>query len=235
MLSGRFYYIIMKLNVNDIFLLVQKLTRKNQSGSISSQDFFYMWNAEQNMYFNDLIGRWQARGNGKSGANTGLMLNETSITELSPFIIPVNLTISSGAADKPTDYEYFIALRVAQIYKCQLIRPDQIPAVSTSVIDPPSIPNNKYYAIEYEDYYSFLPNTMTAAQLDYIASPENINWGFTFDIDGRQVYNPGSSVQPKWSNSTIITITKRSLTNWGVSWHDKDFENFGRVAQQTGD
>lgn len=225
----------MKWTVDDIMILVSELTSKNQSGSISAKDLFYRWNSEQMMYFQDVVGRWQARANGKTGVNTGLMLNEISLTELAPFIIPYDLVIASGVVDKPEDYEYMIAIRVGEIYKCQLIRPDQIPAVSQSVIDPPSVPNNKYYAIEYEDYYSFLPNTITEAQLDYIASPIDIKWGFTFDGDGRQKYNPGSSVQPKWSNSTIITITKRALNNFGVAWKDQDFQNYGKTAQVTGD
>jgi len=224
----------MRWGTNDILELTKKLTRKNQSGNISATDLFYIWNSEQMMFFQDIIGRWQARANGKSGVNTGLIINEISLSELAFFIIEHDLTITSGLADKPTDFEYMIALRVSDIYKCQLIRPDQIPAVSQSVIDPPSVTNNKYYAIEYEDQYSFLPNTITDAQLDYIATPTDIKWGFTFDPDGRQIYNPGSSVQPKWSNVTIVEITKRTLNTLGVSWKDKDFIDAGRSAQLTG-
>lgn len=225
----------MRWNVDMIMNLLKDLMSANQSGKITAGKFFNMWNSEQAMFFQDIVGRWQARGNGKSGANTGLMLNEISLSELAWFTINYDLTVSGGFSDKPEDFEYFIDLRVGANYKVQLIRPDQRPAVAQSVIDPPSILSFKVYAIEYEDYYEFLPNSLTAAQLDYIASPTDIVWGYSFDADDRQVYNPGKSVQPKWQNSTIITITKRTLTNFGISWKDKDFENAGRVAQQTGD
>ncbi len=223
----------MKWSVDNIMKFTEKLTRKNQSGSISAGDLFYMWNSEQNMYWQDVVGRWQARANGKSGANTGLILNEVSLTDLAIFTIPVTLTVANGVADKPEDFEYRIALRVNG-YKCWFIRPDQIASVNGSVIDSPSVPNNQYYATEYEDYYSFLPNTITEAELDYIASPTDIVWAFTFDPEGRQIYNPGLSVQPKWSNSTVIEITKRALNNFGISWKDNDFVNAGKSAQATG-
>lgn len=224
----------MRWNVNMILELLKDLMSANQSGKITAGKFFNMWNSEQAMFFQDIVGRWQARGNGKSGRNTGLMLNEISLSELAWFTINHDLSVSGGFADKPEDFEYFIDLRVGAIYKVQLIRPDQRPAVAQSVIDPPNVLANKVYAMEFEDYYEFLPNSITAAQLDYIASPTGIKWGFSFDSEGRQIYNPGSSIQPKWSNVTIIEITKRTLTNFGVSWKDADFTNAGRIAQTTG-
>lgn len=223
----------MTWTVNDILKLVQKLTRKNQSGSISAEDLFYMWNSEQLMYFNDIIGRWEARSNGKSGQNTGLILNETILTDLAPFIIPTSLTVTDGRADKPSGFEYMLALRINE-KKVYLIRPDQVASVNDSVIDPPSVADDKYYVTEYEDYYSVLPSTVTSLSLDYIVAPEDIKWAFTFDSDNRQVYNPGLSVQPKWANTTIVTITKRTLDNFGVSWKDTDFINYGKSAQASG-
>lgn len=223
----------MRWTVDDIYKLVKFLSRKNQSGSISASDLFYLWNTEQNSYHNDIVGRWEARANGKTGLNSGLLQNEVTLTDLAPFTINTTLSITSGVSDKPIDFIYRLALRISG-KQCVTIRHDQIAAVNDSVLDAPSVTNNKYYSIEYEDYYSFLPNTVTAANLDYVASPEDIKWGYTLDAEGRQVYNPGTSVQPKWNNSTIITITKRALANLGISYKDADFLNFGRNAQNTG-
>lgn len=229
----------MAWSVNDIYELTKKLMRKNQAGSVSASDLFYMWNTEQNMYYSDIVGRWQARANGKQGANTGLIENETILTDLAPFTIPVTLTVTNGVATKPSDFIYRLALRIVvegsdngvDAFK---INHNQIANVNASVIDPPSVPNNKYYFVEYEDYYKFLPTTVTLAELDYLASCTDIKWGFTLDANNRQVYNSGTSVQPKWDTPTIIEITKRVLTNFGVSFKDQDFLNYGRTAQATG-
>lgn len=224
----------MKWTVDNIYQLYLKLARKNQAGGISASDLFYTWNAEESSYHQDIVGRWQARANGKTGLNTGLVLNETILGELAPFTIQEGLTIVSGDSDKPEDFIYRVGLRIAG-NKVDVINHGQIPSVTSSVIDAPSIVTNTYYAIEYENYYSFLPNTVTQATLDYIAAPTGIKWGFTWDADNRQVYNAGTSIQPKWNNNVIVTITKRAFVNLGVSFKDQDFTNFGRTAQQTGD
>lgn len=223
----------MSWSVNDIYELTKKLTKKNQAGGISSTDLFYHWNAEQNMYWQDIVGRWQARANGKQGANTGLIQNEIILSELADFTIPTTLTITAGQANKPDDFIYRLSCRIND-KQVTFINPDQIPAVKASVIDPPSVTNNCYYGLEYEDYYSFLPNTVTTASLDYLASCTDIKWGFTFDVNGRQVYNPGTSVQPKWKTPVIIEITKRCLATLGVAFKDGDFTQSGRKTQDTG-
>ena len=227
------------LSVNLILSELKFLLRQNQSGGISTTDFFNAWNIEQNAFHSDLLGKWQARSNGKSGANTGLIMNETIMTQLAPFIIEGSVTISSGQATKPNDFIYGLARRIEVSnveYLVTKINHGQIYYVNNDVIDPPSITDGTYYIVEYEDYYKVLPSAATGdLLLDYVAHPENVSWGFTYDSDNRKVYNAGLSVQPKWSIPTCIEITKRTLTSFGVSYKDKDFQNFGKSNTVTGD
>lgn len=226
-------------SVDNIFKLFKFLTRKNQSGSISATDFFNAWNTEQNAYFSDLLGKWQNRSNGKSGQNTGLIMNETIMTQLAPFTIEGSVTISSGEVTKPDDFIYGLARRLllnGVEYLVTKINHGQIWYVNNDVIDPPSITDHSYYIIEYEDRYNVLPSSATGdLLLDYIAQPVDVVWGYTYDANDRQVYNAGLSVQPQWQTNTIIEITKRALTNFGVSYKDKDFSNFGAKNTATGD
>lgn len=226
-------------SVDNIYKLFKFLMRQNQSGSISTTDFFNAWNTEQNAYFSDLLGKWQNRNNGKSGMNTGLIMNETIMTQLAPFTIPGTVTISSGQATKPSGFIYGLARRLSvsgNEYLVTKINHGQIWYVNNDVIDPPSVTDGTYYIVEYEDYYSILPDTATGdLLLDYIAQPENISWGFTYDAQNRPVYNAGLSVQPQWQIPTILEITKRALTSFGVSYKDKDFTNFGERNTQSGD
>ena len=225
----------MAWSVNNIYESVLFLLRKNQAGSVTAKDLFYAWNIEQNAYHSDLTGKWQAKSNGKSGANTGLILNEVILTQLSPFTMPASLTIVSGIAQKPDDFIYELALRFNG-EKVTKITHGQKSYVTKDVIDPPSVTDSKFYVTEYENYYSVLPEETTGSlQLDYIASCNDIIWGFTYDADGRHIYDPTTSVQPKWSNPTIIEITKRTLTSFGVSFKDADFERFGQRNTVTGD
>lgn len=226
-------------DVNKIYESLKFLLRSNQSGGISTTDFFNAWNIEQNAYHSDLLGKWQLRSNGKSGSNTGLIMNETIMTDLSPFVIEGSVAISSGTVTKPNDFIYGLARRLelnSIEYLVSKINHGQIYYVNNDVIDPPSVANGCYYIVEYEDYYNVLPSTATGdLKLDYVAHPTDVVWGFTYDADNRKVYNAGLSVQPKWSIPTVILITKRTLSSFGVSYKDKDFENFGAKNTVTGD
>jgi len=229
----------MALSVDYLYGFALKLIKKNQAGGLTSKEFETHWNDAQATYQDDLLGRFQARNNGKEGANTGIILDETILQKLSPFTTTDSLTISSGNVDKPSDFIYRLAFRIngEDAYK---ISQGQIATVNNSVIDTPSITNNKYYFVEYEDYYYILPHSLptasiTTAELDYITTPKNIIWGFIYDGDGRQVYNAGTSVQPQWDNNSSREITKRMLKNLGVSFKDQDFAQFGQSVQVTGE
>jgi hypothetical protein len=224
----------MALSVDDIYKFALALIKKNQAGGLKSTDFQRHWNDTSATYQDDLLGRFQAKNTGKEGANTGLIQDETIIQKLAPFITPVTLTIAAGVSNKPADFIYKLALRINgnKVFK---VTHDEIWAMNEDVIDPPSVTDNSYYYAEYEGYYQFFPNTVTSADLDYVATPTDVVWGFTLDGDGRQVYDAGTSVQPLWDNNSCREITKRMLTNLGVGFKDADFANFGSKVQTMGE
>ena len=222
----------MALSVDYLYMFCLDLMKKNQSGSLRAKSFGYQWNDAQNSYQDDLLGRWQARNSGKTGLNTGLILDETILQKLTPFTKPITLTLASGNADKPSDFIYRLALRVNG-FDAYKITHGQIASVNKSVIDAPNTTTETYYFVEYDNYYYFLPHTgVTSADLDYISTPPDINWGYTFDSEGRQVYNAGTSVQPLWDNNSCREITKRMFTNLGVSFKDNDFEYCKKILQR---
>lgn len=224
----------MSLSIDYLYKFTLRLIKKNMAGGLKSTDFDINWNDAQGSYQDDLLGRFQAAAKSKTGLNTGLIEDETILQKLAPFTTPTTLTIINGDGTKPTDFVYRLAMRIngKDVYK---IRHNQIATVNDNVIDPPSIETGTYYFVEYLGYYSFLPNTVTTADLDYIATPIDVKWGYTFDSNGRQVYSAGLSVQPQWDSNSEREITKRMLTNLGVSFKDADFMNFGKSVQLTGE
>lgn len=224
----------MSLSVDYLYQFALKLIRKNQAGGLSATEFQYHWNDASSSYQDDLMGRFQAQSNGKSGANTGLIENETILTKLTPFIKNLPITIAGGQYIKPTDFIYTLALRVnnTKVFK---VDSDEIWALNDDVIDPPSISANSYYYAEYLNYYKFFPNTVTAGELDYISTPVNVVWAFNLDGSNRQVYDPSASTQPQWDNSSCREITKRMLKTIGVSFSSADFAQFGQGVIQTGE
>jgi hypothetical protein len=223
----------MALTVDYLYQFSLNLIRKNQAGSLASIEWARHWNDAQATYQDDLLGRFQNRGNGKAGINTGLIENKTILQKLSPFTKLAPLVVVAGVSDKPSGFIFELALRVNGKEVIH-INHSQIATVNDNVIDPPSIPLDIYYVVEYEGYYKFLPSTVTSAELDYIATPTDVVWAFTI-VGGRQVYNAGSSTQPLWDNNSCREITKRMLTNLGVSFKDGDFASFGKSVQLTGE
>lgn len=225
----------MAWDVNTIYGFQRFLVRKNQSGNISATDFFYVWNSEQVSMHADLVGKWQVAATGRLGVGSqGFVENELITTRMAPFIKKITLPISSGNAIKPTGFVYTLALRINNTKVFQ-VNHDQIWAVQQDVIDPPSITENSYYYTEYENYYSFLPATVSSVDLDYIISPTDVVWAFTLDGNNRQVYDVTNSVQPMWGQSSIIEITKRSLKQLGISFKEADFVQYGESIINKGD
>jgi len=225
----------MALSVDYIYKFILDLMKKNQAGGLKSTAFELQWNDAQGSYQDDLLGRWQLRNSGKTGLNTGLIEDETILQKLSPFIKPYSVTVTNGNGDKPDDFVFRLAMRIngKDVYK---INYNQIASVNDSVIDPPSTTTDTYYFVEYENYYYYLPRTgISAADLDYVCMPTDIKWGYTFAANGMQVYSSGSSIQPQWDSSSCREITKRMLTNLGVSFKDADFMSFGKSVQLTGE
>lgn len=230
---GFYSLLIMALTVDYLYQFTLNLIRKNQAGSLASIEWARHWNDAQATYQDDLLGRFQNRSNGKTGANTGLIENETILQKLAPFTKPFTLTITGGSANKPADFIYELALRIngKQVVH---VSHNQIATVNDNVIDPPSVADNSFYVTEYLGTYSFFPTTVTSADLDYICTPTDVVWGFTI-VAARQTYNSGTSIQPLWDNNSCREITKRMLTNLGVSFHDNEFTQFGKSVQLTGE
>lgn len=223
----------MALTVDDLYNFTLNLIKKNQSGSLTSIEWARHWNDAQCTYQDDLLGRFQAKNVGKEGINTGLIENETIMTKLTPFIVPITLTVTTGQAIKPTGFIYTLALKINNTKVFQVDH-DEVWAMLDDVIDPPSTIDNSYYYTEYQNYYKLFPASVTTVDLDYIKTPTDVIWGFTI-VGGRQVYSAGTSTQSQWDDNSNREITKRMLTNLGVAYKDADFLSFGRSTQITGE
>ncbi len=228
-----FYSFNMAWSVDTIYGYMRFLVRKNQSGSISSTEFFYAWNSEQMDMFQDLKGRFQSRNNGKEGVNTGLIENERIELKLAPFIKTTTIAVAAGLGTRPTDFSYLLAFRIGG-YDVKHINKNQIATVNDNVIDPPSTANNCYYYTPYGAQYKFFPTTVTSADIDYLSVPTDVVWGYTLDGAGRQVYSSGTSTQPQWNQEEIIEITERTLKKFGVSYKDGDMAQYGNGVINTG-
>lgn len=223
----------MAVTVDYVYQYMLKLTRKNQSGGISVGDFQHFWNGEQRSFFSDLMGRFNKNTNSKLRLDTGLIENQTIMTKLLPFTKPLTaVPIVAGQSAKPSDFSWTLAMRINGTKVFQVDH-DQIWRMNDDVIDPADITEDSYYYAEYGNIYYFFPIAVTVYDLDYISTPQDVIWNFSFDANGRQVYNPTGSQDPMWSTSDSSEITQRTLKQLGVSFASQDFEGFGQqtIAQ----
>lgn len=231
---GQLFFIILIMATTDnLYKFCRSIMRKNQSGSLSGIEFASMWNASQKKYQQDLLGRFQRANNGKEGMNTGLIQNETIIGKLSPFIILSTISVSGGIGTKPGDLAYRLGVLVNGV-KAVKINHNQKSSVLNSVIDPPSVADNKYYYVEYATGYSFLPSSVASAELNYVALPTDIVWGYSFDGQGRQIPDPASSTNPLWADPECYEITERMFKEIGVALSSDSYKQFADSVINTG-
>lgn len=230
----------MAWTTDNIYNFLLFLIDKNQESEVSPNDFFYAWNSESSTMQQDLLGRWQARANGKTGANIGMIKDEAITLQLQPFTISVPLVFASGFAPLPNDFVYHLALTIAN-KKVYHFNKDQRYAIMDSVIDPPSQSDGSYYYTEYNlsaaggGTYELLPGISVTAKLDYIQAVRDIKWAFTPSVSGQDVYDSVNSVQPQWGQNQIIEITKRVLKQMGVTFKEQDFAAYGESIITKGD
>lgn len=220
-------------NVEKLFRYVEFLTKKNQSGPITPDDFFYAWNGEQRSYMSDLLGKVRTMNPNKN-APQGLKEDASTLESLRPFTTTANLTISvSGNADIPTDLVHALAVRIND-RDCKYANKGQIYSVINSAIDPPSIPNNIYYFTDYDTFYKFWPAASSSATLDYVKDCTDVVFGYTTDANDIIQYNAGASTHPLWGNLDIVAITKRTLKPFGLHFSSGEMLSFGQAATNTG-
>lgn len=221
----------MAWNVDQIYSFSKELINKAQRGEYTPDAFFLFWNAEQRSLMQDMVGRFQEARRNRSA---GVIANNPILNALAPFTKKVILVVTSGTMLYPSDYKLELALRVNG-YRVIPITHGQQASVSDSVIDPPSVTDNKYFYLIYDDGIHLLPATVTSVQMDYIADCRDVVWGYTENVStGLPEYNAGASVQPQWRNAELAEITKRTLKLLGVHFSANDFAAFGQSVINNG-
>jgi hypothetical protein len=221
----------MAWSVDDIFSFSKHLINKAQRGEYTPAAFYLFWNAEQRSFQQDLLGRFQEA---KQNHGAGVIVNTPVLKSLTPFIKKVTVVPASGVVAYPSDFKSELALR-ANGYRVIHFNPNQRTAITDSVIDPPSVADNKYYYTEYNNGFEVLPAATPSVIIDYIADCRDVVWGYINDAaTDLPTYSAGTSTQPQWNNGDVAEITKRTLKLLGVHFSDRDFTNFGQSVQNAG-
>lgn len=222
------------MTIDDVYSIMLYAIRKNQNGNLSPASFNLVINQGQTSYLDYLLGEFQKYTPGRPYAAVEFGQNQDIRQRLTPFIQPpVSLTIDgTGLALYPSDFVNADAMYYG-IYnrRVKFIQQDRKDSHLNSYIDP--IDSNPVYLVQ-SNGFQFYPVNLGTAALSYIGQPPSLVWGFTNDIYGRPIYNPGTSVQPKWFDLDMLEIIVRALAIVGVNLQLNVVEQYSQVIKTGG-
>jgi hypothetical protein len=176
------------MDVNYIYRLMQYIISKNQQGFLSPSNFNDVINQAQTSYLSYLLGNFQQYKPNHPQANVEFGQNGVIRQRLTPFIKQSTLTITSGVAIYPIDFEQVDSMLTTAFKPIREVQQHYLASNYNSVIDP--IATNPIYLL-IENGFQFYPTTQTIAKLSYVSTPHPISWAYQLDINGRQLYTTG--------------------------------------------
>ena len=222
------------MNVDTLYRLWKYILGKNGTqGYASPADFRLTLQQGQISYVSYLLGSFQSYTPGRAVAKVEFGQNSTVRQRLTPVIYGYNLSVDvSGHTPYPADFLQVDAMW--SLYGLKKIRwtpQDQLAHRYGSVISP--IADNPIYLIE-DRGLQFYPSNIGAAKMSYIKTPPEIVWGYTLDVNGRPVYNPTTSQDPIWDDTSVLEILVRSLRIVGVSLQFNEVSQYANEIKQIG-
>jgi len=209
------------------------IVRKNQLGSLSPSDFQYAFNTAQRNYYDFLVGRVEQYRYDSPKPRVGLSMTDNIVSRLMPFEKSATVSVSSGLATKPSDFNKLLGLYTANNYRVYRLEENRFAERIQDSIDPIDEPNAFY--VEQSTNWRVYPTTLTTLSLKYLAVPTDVVWNYTTDGSGRPVYNPTGSVDPLWYSNDIDEILGRAAKIIGVSFKEPTLTQFGESVMAKGE
>lgn len=221
------------MTVDDMYRICQYAINKAQNGSLTPSEFNLLVEQAQNSWVDYLIGEFQQYQYQRAQARVSYGQNSNVRQRLQPFIYNINLSIdTTGFVRYPGDYLQYDAMWSFYGYnRIRWAAQDKLYSIANSQIDP--IASNPAFMIE-DVGLRFFPNNIASARMSYIRKPQRIYWGFTLDGNGRKVYSPANSEQPKWADVDLLEIIARVLKLAGVNLKDGDVVQYANSIIQQG-
>jgi hypothetical protein len=227
-------------NINDTYLLMQKIINKNQQGYLSPDDFNYFINEASKSLFNEYRGKITQYVAGRPVPKAGYARTQLISETLSYFFMNAALTLTSGVAPMPEDHIETIDVSSTFNTGRVLIRRvehDRFYNYTNSSIDTPTTEFPIY--MENNQELQFSPIALTGVQLNYLKAPVAANWGYTIGFAGRPTYAPtggvnGDSVNLEWDETEISNVIMRAISLMGISVKDQQMINWAETQKAQG-
>lgn len=220
------------MTVDTVYKIMQFAVNKNQNGYLTPDQFNLVINQGQLSYMAWLLGETQQIQYQGTQSRVQYSISENTRQKIQPFITITNLTISSGFSAYPIDYQLTDTMTSSDgVNRIRYAANNKLYSFLKSKIDP--VATNPVYTLS-KNGFTFYPNTLTSATLAYVSVPNTIVWAYTLDGNGRPVYNPSLSVNPKWYDSDMLEIIVRALRLVGVNLKDGEVSQYANEIKNGG-
>jgi hypothetical protein len=220
------------MTVNDVYLLIQFIVKKGQSGDLTPSEFNRVINAAQRQYLSYLLGDFQTYTPGRPIAKVELGNNAIVRQRLAPVIKRTTLVVAAGLSTYPADFLQTDAMwQSGGTSKIRYCEQERLDATYNSAIDP--IATNPIYLLE-DTGFRFYPTTIATPVLSYVSNPADIVWGYTLDGNNRPVYDVATSVQPVWDDTSMMEIIAKALKMVGVNLQAAQVVQYANDVEKMG-
>lgn len=222
------------MTVDYAYEFIQFMSRKNQGNQITPDEFQYSINSAQRSYFGFCMGEIEQYQYGRPVPRVALGMGDKIADDLIPFKTPpTNVAVAAGIAIYPADFYKLATMNLSNEINVERIDDMRLPGRLTSKIDP--ISNQCPAYNESRSGWRIFPSSITSVEIVYYKLPDDIKWGFTVDVDGRPVYNVGTSVQPLWNDKAMENILGRACRILGFSFSQQNIIQFGEAVKNNGE
>ncbi len=230
-------YLCITMTIDEVYKFVNFIIKKsNAGGYLSPDEFNLIINRAQIQYFNKLYGNQNDYRYDRPVPRISYAVTEKISNSLSPFLSDATALVIdvNGQVNLPVDLFQTVSITktVNNVeYEITRVEHDRIANNLSSYYDAPTTDFPIYTQLRTK--FQFYPKNLASATLYYLKKPTEMAWGYT-TVNGRPVYNAGTSVQPLWKDMDMNEIIYIALSYIGVNLKDPDVSQFAEVKNNNG-
>lgn len=207
-------------NINSVKNYCDFILNKNQSGSMSGQEFSLSINVAQQSYLRIKLGLPETFTVNKREAPQQFQTTTENATSLMPFTVSQQITKTGVGFNMPTDfaawgdtnYLYAVYDNGQNVVTRQPIEFVNLAERAIRLNSYITQPSNEYPICTYLNNQLFIdPATVNTIELSYVRYPVTPVWGYTVNANDQEVYDPATSVQLEFPNMDWQNIANLAI------------------------
>lgn len=204
--------------ISDIHEFVNFLTGKGQTGYHSPEEIDNAVHESSKVLYNQLMKVYEET-------------KEIS-DDLSPFLIgPTSLTVASGQANKPANYNHCVALTATTSdVEVEIVDHSMLASKRNDPLCPPAA--DYPICTFYSTYIQFYPTNVSNVKITYFKVPTKPEWAYDVDGDDRYEYNDTDSVDIEWKENRHGDIKMKAMEFLGINLREGDLVEFAQIKKQ---